>query len=98
MFRSMKTTVKKMDFDKVMALPRYEHKAPRKPNIFWRTLIRLLTIVGMAGTKFKYEKERMELLGKDEPCLILMNHTCFQDMEVAHKILFPRVFNIVCSN
>ena len=52
----MKTTVKKMDFDKVMALPRYAHKQPRKPNIFWRTLIRLLTIVGMAGTKFKYEQ------------------------------------------
>jgi hypothetical protein len=62
----MKTTVKKMDFDKVMALPRYPHKTPKKPHMFWRLLIRLLTVFGMAGTKFTYESERMELLGKDE--------------------------------
>ena len=94
----MKTTVKKMDFDKVMALPRYPHKAPKKPNLFWRTLIRLLTVFGMAGTKFTYETERMELLGKDEPCLILMNHSCFLDMQIAYRILYPRAFNIICTS
>ena len=48
----MKTTIKKMDYDKVMALPRPEHKLPQKPNFFWRGLIRLLTVFGMAGTGF----------------------------------------------
>ena len=94
----MKTTVKKMDFDKVMALPRPQRKNPRKVNWFWRLLIRFLTIFGLMGTGFQYETEGFEKLGKDEPCLILMNHTCFQDMEVAYRILFPRPFNIVCSN
>ena len=94
----MKTTVKKMDFDAVMALPRPRHKNPRKVNLFWRLLIQVLSFFGMMGTGFRYEMEGFEKIGKDEPCLILMNHTCFQDMEVAHKILFPRVFNIVCSN
>ena len=94
----MKTTVKKMEFEKVMALPRPQHKNPRRVNLFWRLLIRFLTIFGMMGTGFKYETEGLEKIGKDEPCLILMNHTCFQDMEVAYKILFPRCFNIVCSN
>ena len=94
----MKTTVKNMDFDKVMALPRYAHKAPRKPNLFWRTLIRVLTIFGMAGTKFAYESERMELLPKDEPCLILMNHSCFLDMQIAYRIMYPRAFNIICTS
>ena len=94
----MKTTVKKMDFDKVMALPRPQRKNPRKVNWFWRLLIRFLTIFGLMGTKFQYETEGFEKLGKEEPCLILMNHTCFQDMEVAYRILFPRPFNIVCSN
>lgn len=94
----MKTTVKKMDFDAVMALPRPQHKNPRKVNWFWRLLIRFLTVFGMMGTGFRYETEGFEKIGKDEPCLILMNHTCFQDMEVAYKILFPRSFNIVCSN
>ena len=94
----MKTTVKKMDFDKVMALPRPQRKNPRKVNWFWRLLIRFLTIFGMMGTGFRYETEGFEKIGKDEPCLILMNHTCFQDMEVAYRILFPRQINIVCSN
>ena len=94
----MKTTVKKMGYDAVMALPRPQHKNPRRVNLFWRLLIQVLSFFGMMGTGFKYETEGFEKIGKNEPCLILMNHTCFQDMEVAHKILFPRVFNIVCSN
>ena len=94
----MKTSTKTMAYEKVMELKRPQRKLPRKPNLFWRCLIRFLCIFGMMGTKFSYETERMELLGKDEPCLILMNHTCFQDMEVAHKIMFPRPMNIVASN
>ena len=94
----MKTTFVTMDYDKVMALPRPQHKLPRKPNMFWRLLIRSLVPIGMMGTRFKYETEGFEKLAKDEPCLILMNHTCFQDMEIAHKILFPRAFQIVASN
>ena len=94
----MKTTVVNMDYDKVMALPRPEHKMPRKPNMFWRCLIRGLVPIGLMGTKFKYETEGFEKLEKDEPCLYLMNHTCFQDMEVAHRILFPKPVQIVASN
>ena len=65
---SLKTTVKKLDYDKVMALPRPKHRHPIKPNIFWRVLIYLLTYIGMAGTKFRYETEGFEKLSKDEPC------------------------------
>ena len=61
----MKTTIKKMDYEKVMALPRPKHKLPRKPHMFWRVLIRLLTIVGMMGTRFTYETEGFEKIGKD---------------------------------
>ncbi len=94
----MKITTKKMDFDAVMARPRYAHKSPKKPNLFWRTLIRVLSIFGMAGTGFTYESERMELLGKDEPCLILMNHSCFLDMQIAYRLLYPRPMNIICTS
>ena len=94
----MKTTFVTMDYDKVMALPRPQHKMPRKPHMFWRVLIRALSTFGLMGTKFKYETEGFEKLEKDEPCLYLMNHTCFQDMEVAHRILFPKPVQIVASN
>lgn len=94
----MKTTVKKMDYDKVMALPHYPHKAPRRPNLFWRTLIRVLSFFGLMGTDFKFETERMELVDKNEPCLILMNHSCFLDMEIASAVLYPRPYNIVTTS
>ena len=94
----MKISVKQLDYETVMALPRPQHKLPKRPNIFWRSLIRLLTIVGMAGTGFKIEKERMELIGKDEPCLIVMNHSCFLDMQIAYRAFYPRPFNIVATS
>lgn len=94
----MKTTVKTLEYEKVMALPRPKRKKPLKPNWFWRILIRILCVFGLAGSGFTYKTEGMEKLGKKEPCLILMNHTCFLDMEIAQQILFPRPLNIVTSN
>ena len=94
----MKTTVKKMDYEKVMALPRPDHMTPRKPTFFWKTLVRAICGLGMGGCKLDYTTEGLDKIGKDEPCLILMNHTCFADMPIAYKILYPRTFNIVCSN
>ena len=94
----MKTTIKTLPYEQVMALPRPQYQKPRKPNIFWRTLIRILSFFGMLGSGFHYTSEGMDQIGKKEPCLILMNHTCFLDMEIANRILYPRPLNIVCSN
>ena len=47
----MKTTVKKMDYEQVMALPRGKHWTPKKPNLFWRTLVRAISGLGMGGCK-----------------------------------------------
>ena len=93
----MKIQVKDKDFDEVMALPRYKRKPPKKINLFWRTLIRFLTVFGMAGTGFQYETEGLEKL-KKEPCLILMNHSCFLDLQMVYKILYPKHFCIVCTS
>ena len=94
----MKTTIKHMDYEKVMALPRPQYKKPRRANLFWRTLIRVLTVFGLMGTGFRFDAEDLKRVDQKEPCLILMNHTCFLDMEVAYRILYPRKLNIVCSN
>ena len=93
----MKTTVKNMAYEDVMALPRPQHKHPLKPNLFWRCLIRILCVFGMMGTKFKYEKVGFEKLEKGEPCLILMNHSSFTDMKLAYAIFYPRRFGIVTT-
>ena len=94
----MKTTIKKMDYDKVMALPRPRHKAPRKPSLFWRLLMQVLSVFGLMGSGFRYEVEGLDQIPRDQPCLILMNHTCFLDMEIAQLILRKRPVNIVASN
>jgi len=93
----MKTTIKHMGYEAVMALPRPEHKLPKRPSFFWQTLVRAICSLGMGGCKLEYTKEGLEAV-KKEPCLILMNHTCFADMPIAYKLLYPRPFNIVCSN
>ena len=93
----MKTTIKHLDYEKVMALPRPEHRAPKYPSFFWRSLVRGISGLGMGGCKLSYTKEGLDAV-KDQPCLILMNHTCFADMPIAYQLLYPRPFNIVCSN
>lgn len=94
----MKTTVVEKDYEEVAKKHHYPHIQPWKPSIFFRTLIRLLTIVGLWGTGFTYETEGLEKLEKNEPCLILMNHSCFLDMQIAYRILYPRPFNIICTS
>lgn len=93
----MKNSFRHIDYEEAMAKPRPKHKKPVKPLMFWRLLIRFLSIFSLSGTKFTYTKERMDVIGKNEPCLILMNHSCFLDMPIAYQILFPRPLNIVCS-
>ena len=41
--------------------------------------------------------EGMEKVG-DQPCLILMNHCSFMDMEMAEYMLFPKPVGIVCTS
>ena len=94
----MKNTFKTIDYDVAMAKARPKRKKPVKPHIFWRTLIRILTVFNLAGSGVTYTTERMEEIGKDEPCLILMNHSCFMDMPMAYQLLYPRPLNIVCSS
>ena len=92
----MKTTVKTADYSEVISRPRPARENPIRPNLFWRCLIRLVTVFGMLGTGFTLKKEGMEQLGR-EPCLILMNHSCFLDLQIAYRALFPRPFCIVCT-
>ncbi len=94
----MKIKVKHLPYSRVMALRRPERKKPMRPNIFFRILIRLLAIPDLLGACFSYTTERMELVGKDEPCLILMNHSSFIDMKAAYGIFFPRPMCIVTTS
>ena len=93
----MNTKVKKMPLEKVLALKKEKKFKPKKPNLFWRTLIKILSSKDLKSTRFQLEKSGMERLGKKEPCLILMNHTSFIDLKIAETAFYPRPLNIVTS-
>ena len=81
----------------MLALPHPAHKKPRRQNLFWRTLLRLVAAPDLIATRFKFEKIGMEKLGRREPALYLMNHSSFIDLEIAARVLYPRPYNIVCT-
>ena len=94
----MKIKTKKLDYDKVMALPREKHRNPLRPNTILQLVIRVLSIFDLFPVKFSYTTEGMEKIGKKEPCLILMNHSSFIDLKIASKIFFPKPYGIVCTS
>ena len=85
-------------YDEVIAMPKPKHRKPVRPNMFFRTLLRVVSIPDLVATDFTCEKIGMEKLGKKEPCLYLMNHCSFIDLEIAATILYPRPFNIICTS
>ncbi|MBQ8689763.1 MAG: 1-acyl-sn-glycerol-3-phosphate acyltransferase [Clostridia bacterium] len=76
---------------------REKHKLPVRPNMFFRTLMRLVAAPDLKNAHFKFNKVGMEKLGKKEPALILMNHSAFIDMEIVARLMYPRPFNIVAT-
>lgn len=94
----MKIKTKKLSYEEVMNLPRPKHKKPMRPWFVLRLLIRVLAIGALCKTKFTYRISREDRrLLKKQPCLILMNHSCFLDLKIASKILFPRPYSIVST-
>ena len=92
----MKIKQIKSDYESVMALPRPAHKKPHKPNIFFRTLIRVASMPDLLLAKFSYVfPNKKEILR--EPCLILMNHSSFIDLEISSAVLYPHAYCIVST-
>lgn len=93
----MKIKIINKSYDEVMAIPREKHVKPKKPNILFRTLLKLVSLPDIIATHFKCNRIGMERLGKRESAFFLMNHSCFLDLEIVPTILYPRPFNIVAT-
>ncbi len=93
----MKITVKKKSYDEVAAMPRPEHKNPRKPWWILRLIIWIGSLPSLWKTKFSYTTEGMENWN-GEPSLILMNHSSFIDLKIAHHIFRKQPFCVVCTS
>ena len=94
----MKIKQKNCDLEKVLAQPRPKHRKPWRPNRLLQLVIRILAIFDLFPTGFTYTTEGMEKIGKNEPCLILMNHSSFIDLKIVSKIFFPKRYGIVCTS
>lgn len=96
----MKIKVKKSSYKQLIEAynaQKHTHKKPKKPSIFFRTLMRLISIPDLLATKFSFEEIGMEKLGKNEAAFYLMNHSSFIDLEIAATVLYPKPFNIVAT-
>ena len=93
----MKIATKRLPLEKVMAKKRVKRRKPLKPLFLLQLLIRVLAIQDLAPTHFTYTTEGMEKLSKNEPCLILMNHSSFIDLKIVSRIFFPHRYGIVCT-
>ncbi len=93
----MKIKIVNKSYDEVMAIPRAKHKKPIKPNLLFRTLLKVVSLPDIIATRFKCNKIGMERLKRNEPALFLMNHSCFLDLEIVPTVLYPRPFNIVAT-
>ena len=94
----MKIKVVDMPYEQALAQPREKHTPPRRPSMLFRALLRALSAPDLRATHFRCDRVGMERLGPDEPCLVLMNHSCFLDLKITAAVLYPRPFNIVCTS
>lgn len=93
----MKIKIVDKTYAEVMALSLPKHKKPKKINLFFRTLIKALSATNLRSHHIRYDEHGTEKLGKGEPCLILMNHSSFIDMQIAANYLYPHPFSTVCT-
>ena len=94
----MKTVIKTSTYEKVMAMKRPKERKPMRPFFALQVLIRILSFFMLLPYKFTYRSEGMEKIGKKEPCLILMNHSSFVDMEIASRVFFPKRYSIITTS
>ena len=92
----MEIRTQKKSYDAVMALPRAKRHKPLRPNFLLQCVIRLASLPDLWATNFKFTQHDMEKV-KGQPCLILMNHSCFMDLMIMSRIFFPKRYAIVCT-
>ena len=94
----MKINCRDLSYEEVLAIPREPHLLPKRPSLFFRTLLKIASSSDLRATDFTFTTNGMDRLGKDDSALFLMNHSSFIDLKIAATVLYPRPFNIVCTS
>lgn len=93
----MKIKTAKMSYEEAIALPHAAHHKPLRQYFIFRLILLLASLWDLWRTRFTYRLIGIEKLGRNEPCLILMNHSSFIDLKVAARLLCTRPFHIICT-
>ena len=93
----MKIKIEKKPLAEVRALPAPPRKKPVRPAHFWRWVMKTAGAGDLKDAQFSYTFDGLDCV-PDEPCLVVMNHSSFIDLEIAAGILYPHPFNIVCTS
>ena len=93
----MKIKVKKSTYSDVLKRPKYVHKNPMKQPLILRKIMSLVGNADFKETDFTYSFEGISGF-PDEPCLILMNHSSFIDLEIIAKLLKNRPYSFVATS
>ena len=93
----MKISQKKKSYAEVAKIPAPARIKPRKPLLILKWLIKALSAVDLFRLGSRFTESGMEKLGKKEPALILMNHSCFLDLEMAEHYFYPRSLSVVST-
>ncbi|MCR5357118.1 MAG: 1-acyl-sn-glycerol-3-phosphate acyltransferase, partial [Lachnospiraceae bacterium] len=93
----MKIKVKEITYDELKGIKVPKSKPPVKPNPVLKKLINILAESSVKKHNFKKEYIGMDRFKKDEPCLVLMNHSSFIDLSIASAMLYPRSYQIICT-
>ena len=94
----MKIKAKEISYEKFQELETYKHKNPMKRSFLLASIIRIVSGMTARSVKFKTNYINIDKIDKKQPYLILMNHSSFIDMKIASKILYPKKYNIVCTD
>ncbi len=93
----MKIKTARRPYEQVIGMKRASRISAKRPNILFRTLLKLVALPDLIATRFSYTKVGMERIKKHTPCLYLMNHSSFLDLEMAVSMLYPHPVNIVST-
>ena len=94
----MKIKTAKMNYEEVLALPVPAHEKPVRQRMLFRIILLMLSVWDLWVTRFTYRTIGLEKLGRDEPCLVLMNHSSFIDLKIAARLLVTRPFHVICTS
>lgn len=85
----MKIKNRTLSYDEVLAIQPEPHMPPKRPSMFFRTLLKALSSPELHAVDFSYTSKGMERLAPDEPALFLMNHSSFIDLKLRHLSSTP---------